>query len=259
MDWQGILVIALIVVLTAVVARRVQAPRSGTERLALAVWSAFGPYATAAEAEAYLRRASSAVFGHAEMPNHEEWLQGYAAEFQKWETEGSLALAQGLMRKGASWIAYGTAFEQACARLRQEMLTEANDAVTGINEELLEAGGHRLELVTQPDGSVALVRKKIWSDEAIARKRKDDDELILRTIGTNIIQDNTPESLHLLEFLGAVAGDHDDAHLTDPIAVGRVWSFCFQSATEEPDSDSAIAFKYLNSAWTASRSGADAT
>ena len=108
--------------------RRLQMPRPGTERLAITVWAAFGPYDTAAVAERTLYRASKAVFGHDGIHDHEEWIGGHVRNLREWEAQGRFQRAQKLMRRGLLLTAYGQPFEVAFQKVKEEALAEAQAA-----------------------------------------------------------------------------------------------------------------------------------
>jgi hypothetical protein len=120
------------------IVRKIQAPRSGTERLAITVWSAFGPYNSAEDAEVGLNRACSAVFGSDGIAEHKEWIQGHINNFREWQVEQRFQKAQKLMRSGLSLTSYGPAFNRACQTLKMEALEEAQKALNGLSKDFPE-------------------------------------------------------------------------------------------------------------------------
>jgi len=109
--------------------QELQTPRPGTERLALTVWAAFGPYNTAEDAEKGLRRACRAVFGQEGIAGKEKWVEGHVKNFHDWHAEGRFTRVEKSVRAGLLLTAYGKAFETACHKLRVESLNEAQAAL----------------------------------------------------------------------------------------------------------------------------------
>ncbi len=95
----GLIILAVVVlaVLAWLWLTRSQGPKPKTQRLAMTVWAAFGPYETAEEAEKYLRRASRVVFGAEGVTEHEAWIAGHVNNFRDWEAEGRFAEAHKMM------------------------------------------------------------------------------------------------------------------------------------------------------------------
>ena len=235
-----------------------QAPKPKTRHLATAVWAAFGPYDTAESAEDALRRASNAVFGKEAITEHEEWIQGHLKNFRDWQAEGRFQTAQKIMRAGLLPTAYGHAFEVAFDEVKAEAVAQGVKAMEYLNKEFLEKGGHKLEAVKQPDGTVQFAYKQTWSDEEIKRKERQDSEAVLNTIGRNISEDQSNEAKQLLAFLSVVYQTNMGKDLETPKDVGIIWFACSEVIDKEPDSEIARTFKVLNDAWTATRSGKQA-
>jgi len=103
MNWQAVIIVLILAIAAVVIGlpalRRFQAPNAGTERLAITVWAAFGPYETAQDAEDGLRRAGRAVLGSNGLDQHGEWMQGHVRNFKVWEAEGRFVAAHNFMRK----------------------------------------------------------------------------------------------------------------------------------------------------------------
>lgn len=242
------LVVTALVLLAYWAVRRFQAPKPGTEHLAMTVWAAFGPYDTAELSEKGLRWASRAVFGPEEVMLHEKWIMGHAENFRAWEIEGSFSKTLELMRKGLLLSAHGHAFESACQRYRNEAMADASKIIESFNKDL-EQTGHKMQSVKQPDGTYRVLNKKIWSDEEIERKNREVGELLLIAIGNNLLKDQSPEANQLLNFLGVVYQTNMDAPLETPKQVGTAWMACLEAQNKDSDSEVAKTFRVLNNAW----------
>jgi hypothetical protein len=242
------LVVAVLVILAYWAFRRFQAPRPSTERLAMTVWAAFGPYDTAELAEKGLRWASRAVFGPDEIVEHENWIVSHAENFRAWEVEGSFSKAHEMMRKGLLLCAYGPAFEMACQRYRDEAMADASQIIASFNEDL-EKSGHKIEPVKRADGTYQVLFKKIWSDEEIERKDREFGGRLLNVIGKNLLEDQSPEAKQLRKFLGVVYQTNAGASVETPKQVGIAWLACLEAQDKDPDSEVAKTFRVLNNAW----------
>lgn len=242
------LVVAALVMLAYWAVRRFQAPKPGTQHLTMTVWAAFGPYDTAQLSEKGLRWASRAVFGPEGIMVHEKWIRGHAENFRAWEVEGSFSKTHELMRKGLLLSAYGRAFESACQRYRNEVMADASEIIDSFNKDL-EQTGHKMEPVKQPDGTYRVLHKKIWSNEEIERKNREVGELLLVTIGNNLLNDQSPEANHLRNFLGVVYQTNMNVPLETPKQVGTAWMACLEAQHKDSDSEVAKTFRVLNDAW----------
>lgn len=112
-----------------------QAPSAGTERLAITVWAAFGPYNSADSAVDSLRWASRAVFGKAGTAKHQEWIEGHIKNFRDWEAQRRSSEVHEMMRKGLLLTAYGRAFKTACQQFRDEAMTDATATMEWLNKD----------------------------------------------------------------------------------------------------------------------------
>jgi hypothetical protein len=257
MDWQAAIIVLILAIAAGVIGlpalRRFQAPKAGTERLAITVWAAFGPYESAQDAEDSLRRAGRAVFGSNGVDEHEEWIQGHVRNFKEWEAEDRFVAAHNFMRNGLLLTGYGQPFEKACQTVKEEIVNRGLEAMEHINKDFLEAGGHKLEAVKQPDGSLQFMYKQIWSDEEIKRKERQDSEAVLNAIGRNLSEDQSNEAKKLLAFLSNVYQTNMGKDLETPKDVGAIWFACLEVVDKDPDSEVAQTFKVLNDAWTSTR------
>lgn len=229
-----------------------QAPRKNTQHLVMTVWAAYGPYSTAENAEDVLRTAVRIILGSEGKKENEEWVQGHVGNFHEWEKEGRFESGENLMRKGLLLTAYGSAFNEAFEKIRAEYITQAQEAAENLNKDLLEEGGHRIEKVMGPDGNVDFAFKKIWSDEEIEQKKKEDGEAILNAIGNNLLQDQSDEGKELVEFLRIVYRqntDDADRELKTAQELGQVWTACLTVSIEDPSSEVTKIFRVLNEAW----------
>lgn len=246
------LVVAALVILAYWAFRRFQAPRPRTERLAMTVWAAFGPYDTAELSEKGLRWASRAVFGPKEIAEHENWILGHAENFRAWEVEGCFSKAHEMMRKGLLLCAYGAAFEKACQGYKDEAMADASQIIDSFNKDL-EKSGHKMEPAKQPDGTYQVLLKKIWSDEEIERKDREFGEKLLNVIGNNLLEDQSPEAIQLRKFLGAVYQTNVGMSVETPKQVGIAWLACLEAQDKDPNSEIAKTFRALNNAWNANK------
>jgi len=158
------------------------------------------------------------------------------------------------MRNGLLLTAYGTAFNDAFEKVKAESVAQAQAGMEILNKDFLEEGGHRLETVTQPDGKVDFVYKKLWSDEKIEEKEKGDNEVLLNTVGNNLLTDQSEEGKELTEFLRMVYQQHMDKEIQTPRELGKAWWACFSLLTEEPESEIAKTFKVLSDDWNPPKS-----
>jgi hypothetical protein len=188
------LMIAAVVVVVVFLARRLQAPRSGTQRLAITVWAAFGPYDSADAASDSLRWASRAVFGKIGTTKHQEWMDGHIKNFREWEARGSFEKMQKIMRGGLLRSANGHAFETACQRFRDEAMRDVTPIMESLNS-VLEKTGHKLESAKRPNGTYDVLYKKIWSDDEIEQKDREVGEAALNEIGNNLLEDDSDPSV----------------------------------------------------------------
>jgi hypothetical protein len=137
MSWKAtitVLLIAAAAVVAVFLARRLRAPRSGTQRLAITVWAAFGPYDSADAASDGLRWASRAVFEKKAIDGHDDWVNGHIKNFREWEARGSFEKMQKIMLGGLMLSAYGNAFETACQQFRGEAMADADGIMDSLNK-----------------------------------------------------------------------------------------------------------------------------
>ncbi|MDP2651670.1 MAG: hypothetical protein Q8O94_00860 [bacterium] len=151
---------------------------------------------------------------------------------------------------GVAVIAY--AWRHFERRRRERIIARGIDAMEQLNKDL-EKTGHKLEAVNQPDGTLQLGYKQIWSDEEIKRKERQDSEAVLETIGRNLSEDQSNEAKQLLAFVSVVCHTNMGKDLETPKDVGTIWFACLEVVDKNPDSEVARTFKVLNEAWTATR------
>lgn len=249
-----VLVVAAVVVLALLVLMRYQAPRVRTQRLAMTVWSAYGPYDSAESAADCLRFATRAVFGKEGAAIHEKWVEGHIENFRTWQADGSFQRMQKIMRAGLQLTAYGPAFKAACQQFREETVAQATEAAEQLNKGFLKDWGHKIEAVKQRDGLTKFVYKDILSDEEIERKERELGESVFNAIGQNLLEGQSTEAKQLLAFLSQVHQANMGKDLETPKDVGIIWFACLQVLAKKPDSQVAQTFKVLNDAWTATKS-----
>lgn len=221
---------------------------SGLARRVFPVWAAQGPFDTGEESAATMRYAYLAVFG--------------AEEAEK------MGMAGAISKHAAAYDSDPEAWEQN----RQEAIQSANSeteefvtiakglaAMDSLNKDFLESGGHKLELTRQSDGSLGIAYKKIWSDEAIEEKKKQDNEAIVSGIGKGLLDDNSEEARALVAFLADIYKANSGAEDISASTIGRAWLACFTMKNEEPDSDLAQEFERLNEAHQANLESTEGT
>jgi hypothetical protein len=117
-----------------------------------------------------------------------------------------------------------------------------------LNKELYEPSGQKLELASQPDGSLGITCKKIWSDEEIENKKKEDSEAVASGIGRGLLSGSSEEARVLVAFLTEVYETNTGQKAESASAIGRAWLACFAVKNEKPESDLALRFEKLNDA-----------
>jgi hypothetical protein len=241
--------------LAFVLIRWLQAPRAGSERLVMTVWAAFGPFSSAESAETNLRHVARIVFGEQGIGAHEQWIRGHGENFRAWEADGSLESAQKIMCGGLRTNMYGKTYMEAYAATRQSFVEQVKEGTAWLNKDFLEQTGHRLEPVEQADGSLNVQHKKIWSDEQIEQKKREDNDAILNAVGKNISNDESVEARRLLAFLSNVYAANADKEIKTARDIGLAWLPCLKLEDQAPNSELAKTFKGLNDAWDATRQG----
>lgn len=244
---KGLVAIAFVILLYWVI-NRFQTPREGTEHLAMTVWAAFGPYESAELSEKGLRRACRAVFGREGSFEHEKWILGHVENFHSWEAEGCFGKGHEMMRKGLKLTAYGPAFDSACQRYRDEVISDASGIIASVNEDLGKSG-HRMEATKQPDGTYQLRLKQIWSNEQIERTDREMGEQLLSAIGNNLLEDPSPAAKQLQTFLGSVYETSVGVPIKTAKEIGIAWLACLETKDKDPNSEVATIFRILNTAW----------
>src|SRR5258707_2904224 len=73
----------------------------------------------------------------------------------------------------------------------EKIIAEGMEAMERLNKDIFEERGHRLAFVKQPNGKTQLAYRKIWSDEKIERKAKEDGEAMGIAIGTNLLKNKS--------------------------------------------------------------------
>jgi hypothetical protein len=207
----------------------------GVARQVFPVWAAQGPFESGAMSAAAMRHAYLAVMGPDEAERMAEGIAKHAAAYDSnpaaWE-ENRQRAAQAVGTDTAKFVT----------------IAEGLAAMDSLNKDLLEAGGHKLELARQPDGSLGIEYKKIWSDDAIEEKRKQDDEAFVSGIGNGLLSASSEEARALVAFLTEVYEANTGEKAESAYAIGRAWLACFAVKNEKPESDLAQRFEELNEA-----------
>lgn len=202
------------------------------------VWAAQGPFESGEESAAAMRYAYSAVRGPEEAERMAETIAKHAAAYDS---------------NPAAWERTRQEAARSAGPETEEFVTIAKGlaAMNSLNKDFLEEGGHKLELARQPDGSLGIAYKKIWSDEAIKEKKKQDSEAIVSGIGKGLLNDSSEEARALVAFLADVYKDHTGEEPDSASAIGRAWLACLEIRDEEPESNLAQEFEKLNKAYQA--------
>jgi len=204
------------------------------------VWAAQGPFHSGKESATAMRHAYLAVLGseEAERIGTAEAITNHAAAYDRdpatWErTRQEAARSAGSETESFVTIAKGLA------------------AMDSFNKEFLEGGGHKLELTREVDGNLGIAYKKIWSDEEIEEKKKQDGEAIVSGVGEGLLSDSSDEAVELVAFLADAYRVNTGEERDSASAIGRAWLACLEIKNEEPDSEFAQEFQRLNEAYQA--------
>lgn len=77
----------------------------------------------------------------------------------------------------------------------------------------------------------------------------EEDKKLCESIGSNILADNTPQSLALMEFLEDAFQYSFNRPAESACDYGYVWSLFIGHREKDPDDPTAIEFNELNEAW----------
>jgi len=130
-----------------------------------------------------------------------------------------------------------------------EILSNGLQAMENLNKSLFEPAGRKLEAVKQPDGSMQVEYKKIWSDEEIERKKQESAEAILEAVGSTLQDDTSMQAQLLLAFLKDAYRANADKDLETTKEIGHALLACLETAKHDPTSDFVKTFTILNDAW----------
>ena len=242
--WVATIVAVILVLLLVKVKRKPVA--ANTEQLAMTVWAAFSPCRSAEDAEELLGRSVRAVFGADNYDKHVEWIRGHGANFRLWERQGTFEKSQEFMRRNLLVFAFGTDFEQACQRLRNEAQKLALEALDRINQDILGPTGHRLDAVPEPDGTLSFSYDQIRENQASLAAK------IAATVGNNLLTASSDAAIRMKEFL--LSQDRESLGMTLEEAgdIGSMWLRLWDLAQDHPESGLAKTFTALNDALEAS-------
>ena len=210
---------------------------SGLARRVFPVWAAQGPFDSGEKSATAMRYAYLAVFGPEEAER--------------------MGMVEAIAKHAAAYDSNPAAWEQnrqqailSASSETEEFVTIAKGlaAMDSLNKDILESGGHKLELARQSDGSLDIAYKKIWSDEAIEEKKQQDNEAIVSGIGKGLLNDTSEEARALVAFLADIYKANTGEEAISASAIGRAWLACFTMKNEYPDSDPTQEFERLNEA-----------
>ena len=197
--------------------------RTTKRQTARALWAFCGPYQSAEIAAKYLARACVTVFTPEEMIKQNEWLEKSAKIFHEWETQGQFESNYNEIRNVLMPIARGRAFEKAYQKMKGEVGQVVIEEAERLNKDIFANSGYRLEALQQPDGTVRLFRRQIWSDEEIKDAGNRDGEEVLNAVGRVLLAGQSQEAKKLFEFLRAINEANGGEDLETPQRVGTVW------------------------------------
>jgi hypothetical protein len=129
-----------------------------------------------------------------------------------------------------------------------QIITQGLQAMESLNK-ILENGGHKLEVVKQPDGSHQVIYKQIWSDEEIAKNDQEFGERLFNSMGRKLLDAQSIEAKLLLLFLKNEYQTNTNMNLEISKDIGVAWFACQKVASKNPDSEFAQMFTELNDAW----------
>lgn len=200
------------------------------------VWAGQGPFENGTESAAAFKAAYTVVMGQEETNKNEETFLKHQIAYDNdpdtWENlrKESIAISDEL----------------------DDLITMAKGltAMDRLNEDILEGGGHRLELVTNEQGETNIAYKQIWTDEEIEKHREETNDAILIGLGESLLNSDTPEAKELLGFL---VGLYTAAHDKEPETakdIGNIFFNCITVCSDEPDDEVCIEFKELYDAYS---------
>jgi len=146
--------------------------------------------------------------------------------------------------------------------LRKESITESDEinnlitmangltAMDRLNEDLLEGGGHRLELVTNEDGETNIAYKQIWTDEEIEKHNEETNNSILIGLGESLLKSDSPEAKELLEFLVSLYNAANEKEPESAKDIGNIFFNCITVCSDEPDDEICLEFQELYNAYS---------
>lgn len=199
------------------------------------VWAGQGPFDSGEESAAAMHHAYLAVMGPEETERMAEAIAEHAATYDS---------------DPATWERLRQEAADSAGPETENLVTIAKGlaAMDSLNKEFLEDGGHKLELTRQTDGNLGIAYKKIWSDEEIEEKKKQDGEAIVSGIGEGLLSDSSEEARELVAFLSDAYRANTREEPDSASAIGRAWLACLEIKNEEPDSELAQEFGRLNEA-----------
>lgn len=212
---------------------------SGLVRQVLPVWAAQGPFESGYESAAAMRSASLAVLGpeETERTGMAKALAKHAAVYDSSPTEWERIRQEATRLAGPKTEKFVT-------------ISKGLAAMDSLNKDFLADSGHKFEFARQPDGTLGLSYKKLWSEEAIDEKRKQDNEALVSGIGNALLNDSSEEACALVAFLADLYRASRGDEAVSASAIGRAWLACstVEVANGELESELAQEFSRLNEA-----------
>jgi len=200
------------------------------------VWAGQGPFENGAESARAMKAAYTAVMGPEKAAEAQDSIKKhqivYDQDPQTWENLRKESLQASREINDFITVAEGIA------------------AMDSINEDILEGGGHRLEVVTNEKGAMDFVYKQIWSDEEIEKHKEETNDAILIGLGESVLKSETPEGKELLGFLVEL---YSVAHERDPETakdIGTIFINCISACNDDSEDEICIEFNRLYNAYS---------
>ena len=200
------------------------------------VWAGQGPFENGAESAAAFKAAYTVVMGKEETNNNADTFTKHQIAYDNdpntWENLRIKSIAE--------------------SDEINDLITMANalTAMDSLNEDLLEGGGHRLELVTNEDGENNIAYKQIWTDEEIEKHEEETNDSILIGLGESLLNSDSAEAKELLGFLVSL---YSAAHNKEPENakdIGNVFFNCITVCSDETDDEICMEFQELYDAYS---------
>lgn len=199
------------------------------------VWAGQGPFESGAESARAMKSAYTAVMGPKNAAEAQDSIEkhqiAYDQDPETWEN-----LRKESMQANREINDYIT-------------IAEGLAAMEIINEDILEGGGHQLDVVTNEKGGMDFVYKQIWTDEKIKKHEEELNKTIINSLGEGLLNTDMDEAKELLYFIVSL---HRSAHEKDPetaYEIGSILFNCISYNDENPEEEISKEFCKLYEAY----------